>query len=150
MTQNDLIVRLQRSFRAQVNDLEHDDYYDAIEDAEQDLGWTLPQTDGFKLKWLTKRSIRHLLFLLQTGSARKFRFEGAHLHHRFKHYSTMIESMDKEYEKAVEENPHLFEDVDAFRMFGYKADAGFSSNELGEDTTYYDDNEIIIEPNSNS
>ncbi len=150
MTKNELVVRLQRSFRAQTNDLVSDDFLDAISDAESDLGWTLPQTDSFKLKWLRLRSTRHLLFFLQSGSARKFRFEGAHLHHRFKHYTTMIETMDKEFEKEYDEKPHLFEGVDAYVMFGSKIDAGFSSNELGEDTTYTDDNEVIVEPNSTS
>ena len=150
MTQNELIVRLQRAMRVQVNDLEADDYVDAIDDAEQELGWTLPQTDSFKLKWIRTRAVRHLLYLLQTGAARKFRFEGAHLHHRFKHYSTMIDIMDKEFATAVEEQAHLFEGVDAYKLFGSKIDAGFSSNELGEDTTYDTDNVVIVTPNENS
>ena len=149
MTRNEMMLRLLRAMRTQVNDLVDDDYEDALADAEQELGWTLPQTDAFKLKWLRTRAVRHLLFFLQTGSARKFRFEGAHLHHRFKHYSAMIETMDKEYETAVEENPHLFEDVAAYKLFGSRVDAGFSSNELGEDTTYDDDNAVIVEPTAN-
>ena len=150
MTQSELKTRLERHFREQVNDLVDDDYTDAIDDAEVELGWSLPQTDTFRLYWLRLRSTRHLLFFLQSGSARKFRFEGAHLHHRFKHYTTMIEQMDKEFLDSIEENPHLFEGVDAFKMFGSKIDAGFKSNELGEDTTYSDDNEVIVEPNETS
>ena len=149
MTKNELVLRLQRSFRVQVNDLVDDDYLDAIGDAETDLGWTLPLTDTFKLKWLRLRATRHILFFLQSGSARKFRFEGAHLHHRFKHYSTMIENMDKEFEKEIEEKPHLFEDVDVHKLFGTKIDAGFSYNEAGEDTTYEADNSVVFEPTEN-
>ena len=146
MTKEELVVRLQRGMRSQANDLDYEDYIDSIEDAEQDLGWSFPQTEGFRLKWLRLRSIRHLLYFLQTGAARKFRFEGAHLHQRFAHYSKLVEQMDKEFAVAVEENSHLFAGVDAHKMFGYKIDAGFSSNELGQDTTYYNDNEVIIEP----
>ena len=149
MTQNELITRLRRSMRAQVNDLEDDDYTDAIDDAEQELGWTLPQTSAFRLKWLRLRSIRHLLYFLQSGSARKFRFEGAHLHHRFKHYSDMLKTMDEQFETAVEEESHLFEGVDAYKLFGTKIDAGFSSNKAGEDTTYDADNSVIFEPTEN-
>ena len=149
MTQSELIVFLQRRMRQQVNDLVADDYTDAIDEAEQELGWTLPQTDGFKLRWLKSRSVRHLLYFLQTGSARKFRFEGAHLHHRFKHYSDMLETIDKEFAKAYEEDSHLFEGVDAYRLFGTKVDAGFSSNKAGEDTTYDTSNQVIFEPTEN-
>ena len=149
MTQSELITRLRRSMRAQVNDLEDDDYTDAVDDAEQELGWTLPQTDGFRLKWLRLRSIRHLFYFLQTGSARKFRFEGAHLHHRFKHYNSMIDTMDKEFVTAYEEDSHLFEGVDAYKLFGTKIDAGFSSNKAGEDTTYDTSNQVIFEPTEN-
>ena len=61
----------------------------------------------------------------------------------------MIDDMDKVYVEAVEESPHLFEGVDAYKMFGSKIDAGFSSNELGEDTTYEDDNAVIVTPTEN-
>lgn len=149
MTQDELDIRLRRTMRAQVDDLEDLDYTDAIDDAELELGWSLPQTDSFRIDWLRKRATRNLIHFLSIGSARKFRAEGYHLHQKYKHYSSLVVSMDKEFEKAIEDNPHQFAGVDAYKLFGQKIDAGFRTNELGEDITYDSDNIVQITPTEN-
>ena len=132
MTKIELRERLVRTMRAQDSDLEGLDYEDAIADAESELGWSLPQTAAFRVYWLRERATRHLLHFLCIGSARKFRAEGYHLHQRYKHYTSLVESMDKLLDKAIADNPHEF--------------AGVDTNKLGEDTTYQSDNVVIITP----
>jgi len=59
--------------------------------------------------------------------------------------------MDEAFEKVMEEEPHEFAGVSAYELFGTKIDAGFQSQpQTGVDTTYSDDNEIIITPNEDS
>lgn len=149
MTSAEMVERLSRTMRAQDNDLVDADYTDAIGDAEKELGWAFPQTSDFRVYWLRERATRHILHFLCIGSARKFRAEGYHLHQRYKHYAGLVEKADKEFEKAVNDNPQEFAGVDAYKLFGQKIDAGFRTNELGEDTTYESDNVVQISPTEN-
>ena len=142
---------IQQELKGLTSSLNDDDYSNAIDQAERDTGWKLPQSDDFKIKWLIDRSKRHLFFYLQSESAVKFRFKNIHLQHRFEHYSKLIEKMDRDFEKAQDEYAFEFAGVSAFEQMGHKIDAGFASQgQTGRDFTYDEDNEIIITPNENS
>lgn len=146
MDQSELEAWLVLKVRSLDNELDSEDYTQAVDDAEEELGWDLPQTDSKRLVWLKKRSMRHLFFSLMTESAHKFKFEQVNLNQRFDHYSKSIKEMDKEFKEAREEDPALFAGVSTYKMFGTKVDAGFSSDDLGRDTTYESDQLVIHHP----
>jgi hypothetical protein len=107
-----------------------------------------------RIELLRKRATRHILYVLVLGAARKFRAEGFHLDQRFKHYSQLVKDLDAEYEKFIDDHPEEFTlssvSDEATKLFGSLIDAGFSSDNLGRDTTYTDDNEVIVTPNESS
>lgn len=79
--------------------------------AMTELGWSYPIQVLLKEHWAVLRGIRHSLFILQVESAHKFRYKDIFLQNRFAHYTTLIEKMDKDFEKAKEDNPDLFADA---------------------------------------
>jgi len=149
MTRTEMITQLQAEVKGLTSSLADADYGNAIDAAERDTGWDLPQTGEFKLKWLLERSKRHLFFFLMSESAAKFRFKSIYLNHRFEHYMRIIDVMDKNFEKAQEENAFEFAGVSAYELAGSKIDAGFKTEpQTGRDMTYSDYNETIITPGS--
>jgi len=146
MTEAELIARLERDFADQSGEVVAANYTDSIADAERETGWVLPQTSDFKVTWLINRSSRHLLYKLAIAAARKFRAEGYHLDQRFAQYFKMLNGMDDDFVEAVDNNPAEFAGVDAYKMFGHRIDAGFSYDPYGQDTTYTDDNVVIVHP----
>jgi len=147
MTRNELIALLKVEVKGLTSYLVDDDYSNAVDDALRDTGWTLPTTVDFKEKWLKDRSKRHLFFYLQSESAHKFKFEQINLQHRFEHYDKLISTMDKAFEKAIEDNPDQFSGVDAFKTFGHQIDAGFAYDGNGQDITYDSDQRVLFGPN---
>ncbi len=151
MTKTELTTLLQQELKGLTSSLEDDDYSNAIDQAERDTGWSMPQSTAFKVTWLIERSKRHLFFSLQSESAADFRFKNIFLNHQFEHYSKLVAKMDKDFEKAQEDNAFEFAGVSAYETAGTKIDAGFASQgQTGKDYTYSDDNEVIITPNENS
>lgn len=150
MTRDDVLDRLQRAFREQTEDLVSNDYEDAIDDALLELGWTLPNTDSKQCQWIVKRSSRHLMFLLYTGAARKFKVDGYSLHQRFEHYSTILTRIDAEFQLALDSESYLFSNAKASEMFGFLVGSGFKNNVVGENVTHSDDNEVPLFPNASS
>nr|BDD45811.1 hypothetical protein 10 [bacterium] len=156
MTKSELITKLKREFgvgsstasNALAAKFDEDNYSDAVDDAERDTGWSMPVTTGFKIKWMKERAKRALFFYMISGQAHKFDYEQIGLSDRFKHYKSLIESMDTEFEKAKEDDAFEFAGVSALHMFGTKIDAGFQyEDQTGIDTTYDSDtNEVIIHP----
>ena len=69
-----MITRLQQEIKGLTSNLDQIDYENAINAAERDTGWSMPQSTDFKVKWLMDRSKRHLFFFLMSESAAKFRF----------------------------------------------------------------------------
>lgn len=127
------------------------DYSNAIDQAERDTGWSMPQTAAFNLKWMIERSKRHLFFFLLSEAASKFRFKEIHLQQRFEHYRELIDKMDKDFEKAQDEYAFEFAGVSAYQQFGHKVDSGFSYEpQTGRDYTFDDENIVLIHPNENS
>jgi len=127
------------------------DYSNAIDQAERDTGWSMPQTAAFNLKWMIERSKRHLFFFLLTEAASKFRFKEIHLQQRFEHYRELIDKMDKDFEKAQDEYAFEFAGVSAYEQMGHKIDAGFTYEpQTGRDYTFDDENIVLIHPNEDS
>jgi len=142
---------LQQELKSLTSKLEGDDYDNAVVAAERDTGWLLPQSTNFKIKWILERSKRHIFFYLLSESAAKFRYKNIHLQHRFEHYSKLVDRMDKDFAKAMEDDAFEFAGVSSFEIAGTKLNAGFASEgQTGRDRTYDEDNEVIITPNENS
>jgi len=151
MTKAELTTLLQQEVKGLTGSLADDDYSNAIDAAERDTGWSMPQTSDFKVKWLVERSKRHLFFFLMSESASKFRYKDIHLQHRFDHYSSLVDKLDAAFEKAQQDDPYQFADVSAYEQYGHKVDAGFAyDDQTGRDLTYDDDNLTLIHPNENS
>ena len=150
MTKSELLDLLSYEMSGLATDLNHEDYFNGISAAERETGYTLPQTTNFRIELLRKRSTRHILYTLVLGASRKFRAEGFHLDQRFKHYHQLIKDLDAEYKQTIEDHPEEFTltsvSDEAAKLFGSLIDAGFSSDSLGRDTTYSDDNEVITSP----
>ena len=146
MTRDEMIIVLKRELMDLSSKFDDDNYGDAIDAAQMDCGWSLPQTEDFKVKWLKERGKRHLYSFLIAPSANKFQFEQIHLEDRFDHYLKLIQYMDGLFEKAFAEEL-LFADVDGYELFGHKIDAGFQYEpETGKDLTYTENNKVIINP----
>ena len=151
MTRTEMITRLQQEIKGLTSNFSQIDYENAINAAERDTGWSMPQSTNFKVKWLMDRSKRHLFFFLMSESAAKFRFKAIHLQHKFEHYRLVIADMDKRFTEAQAEFAFEFADVSSYELAGTKIDAGFSYEPLtGRDTTYDENNQTLIHPNENS
>jgi len=122
------------------------DLTNAVNNAQRDTGWALPQTTDFRVQWLKERTKRWVFFFLWSESAHKFKFEQINLQHRFDHYERLIKYMDQLFENAKLENIAEFAGASAYEMFGTKIEAGFQYDDLGNDTTYSNNNRVIIEP----
>lgn len=137
MTESELILRVKRDLAAQANELsDPDDYTDAVDDMERETGWSMPQTGDFQIQWSIKRTVRHLLYRLLYSSARKFKAETFHLDQRYSHYKEVIADMDKDWNQAIEDNTYLLAGASVSDMFGTLVSSGYSTNAIGEDSTY--------------
>jgi|WetSurMetagenome_2_1015567.scaffolds.fasta_scaffold1080908_1 hypothetical protein len=146
-TEAELIIVLKRELMDLSSEFTDDNFADAVDDAERELGWTLPQSLDFNILWLKRRTKRHLFYNFMTGNlANSFQYEQVHLEQGFKNFRSLIEMMDKEFETALADSATDFAGVSVSNMFGTKIDAGFQYNEAGEDTTYEDTNEVLFTP----
>ena len=151
MTKAELTTLLQQELKGLTSSLEDDDYSNAIDAAERDTGWSMPQTTAFNLKWMIERSKRHLFFFLMSEAASKFRYKDIHLQHRFEHYADLIRQMDTDFEKAQDEYAFEFAGVPAYEQMAHKIDAGFAyESQTGRDHTFDDENIVLIHPNESS
>jgi hypothetical protein len=116
-----------------------EDYSNAIDDAARETGWSLPVSEDFKIYWLKQRAKRNLFFYLMSESAHKFKVKQLALNQRFDHYFDIIELLDKDFLRIVEERPEMFTGVDAYKLFGQVVGPGFEYDEVGNDVTDYDD-----------
>ena len=142
MTRDEMLLLLPAEVRGLNNYLTAEDYSNACDDAARETGWSFPVTDDFQILWMKNRAKRHLFFYLLSESAHKFKYEGISLNQRFDHYLALTKQMDADFEKAQETNPEEFMTGDSYLLFGTKIDAGFSYDEIGEDTTFFDDNQV--------
>lgn len=148
MTSAQLIAVVKREIMSLSSEFTTQNYNDAVSDAERDCGWSLPQTDNFKVKWLKERTKRHLFWMYLIGSlGLNFQYEQVHLEHQFKQYHTLVKDIDESFEEAKNEDPAAFAGVSVSHLFGTKIDAGFQYDDVGRETTFDDDeNEIIFNP----
>lgn len=147
MIESELITKVQREIKGLSSEFDSDDYADAVDNAENETGWTLPITDTTKIFWICSRVKRHLYATLRDSSAHKFQYKQIHLEHRFKNWHNLLKQLDDDFEKAKEENPELFAGVDAHHLLGSKIEPGFVYEpQSGRDVTYYDDYEVTITP----
>ncbi|MFZ3044700.1 MAG: hypothetical protein WA151_02200 [Desulfatirhabdiaceae bacterium] len=114
----------------------YDDILEACDDAAADTGWVFPVDDTFCVRWTKQRARRHCYFKLWSQSASKFKVEQVNLNQRFDHYGKLIDQLDLEFTKVVEDNPEKFAGVETYKMFGTVAGPGFKYDELGRDITY--------------
>jgi hypothetical protein len=146
------LIKIQLSSLASL--ISEDGYEFVGEQALQELGWEYPVTSSPKMFWTIKRATRHAIYILLIASANKFKYKLVNLQHRFEHFKALIEEMDAEFAKAIEDNPLLFADMmedellgaNAYKLFGSVINAGFSYDEMGKDTTYSIDQYITFAP----
>jgi hypothetical protein len=149
-TQAAMELLVQEEVKGLSNYLDKPDYTNACNDAAMETGFSFPTSTNFQTYWIKMRAKRHLFFYLLTESAHKFKYEQINLQHRFEHYKVLIESMDKLYDKALEDSYLDFSGASTVNVFGTKIDAGFQYDPLtGRDTTYRDSNVTILTPTEN-
>ena len=147
LTRGSLEIKLQEEVKSLSTYLVDDDYTNAINDAQNETGWTLPVSGDFKEYWIKTRAKRHLFFYLLSESAHKYKVKQINLQHRFEHYNILVKEMDEKFMLVVDENPEQFLTVDVETMFGSKIDAGFAyESQTGTDLTYTTDQKVIISP----
>lgn len=135
MTQDDLLDLLPIEMKGLSKYLVAVDYENSANDAIRETGWSFPLQTPTMEYWIKTRSKRHLFFYLMSESAHKFKYDVIALDQRFLHYKSLIDSMDKEWNKFVADNPELFI-TDAVDWFCTKIDAGFAYDEVGTDISY--------------
>jgi len=112
--------------------LENDQLDFAVNQALRELGFSFPVTNDTKEYWLLERSKRHVLDVLRTASAYKFRYKQIYLNQRFEHLNVLIQEMDKTFQEALENEPELL-NVDVFKTFGTYIDNGIIYDQFGHD-----------------
>ena len=147
MTEDELIAVVTREIKGLSSYLDDDDYTDAVDEAERETGFLCPVTSAFQIRWVKQRTKRAIYWALASGATKKVKFMDVSRDQEFGHLLKLIEIMDKEFEKAKDENVTEFAGVSALHQFGTKIDAGFQYKPgTGRDTTYGDDNTVIIHP----
>lgn len=112
-----------------------DGFEEAAKQTEKELRFAYPVTDSTKSFWMVERMRRHLLYILMVESAHKFQYKQIHIEHRFKHYIQLIEKCDRDFLKAADDFPELFE-TGTWDDFAYYLGPGFVYDSLGRDITY--------------
>lgn len=137
MTSGELIIKVQQELKSLASKLVSVDFENAVDSAETDTGWTLPQTSNYRIRWMLQRTKRHLYDMLRSESAHKFKVEGINLQQRFEHYNTLITEMDKEWEDE-QEGP--MDDVSG--VAGVKISSSFVYDKVGLDISGDNDSDI--------
>ena len=146
MTKTELCTLLEREVKGLSSYLDPVDFRSAADDASRETGWAFDISGDFKIHWIKERAKRHIFFYLLSESAHKFKVEQINLQHRFEHYKAIIAYMDKQFQIIREERPDQFAEVDSFKMFGSKVDAGFAYDSAGRDITYDESNQVDFSP----
>lgn len=146
MTQDELIVIVKRELKGLADEFEADNFTDASDEAVRDTGWAFPVSTAFRILWLKKRTKRHLYEMKRDDTAEDFHAKNYHMNQKFEHYRLMIKDADAEFILIQESRPEEFADVDSYKMFGTKIDAGFAYDGVGNDMTYHDDQLVAFDP----
>ena len=140
MTEDELKTLLPQELKGLSSNFDATDYTNACNKASQETGWAFPVSDDFKIFWITERAKRHLLDFLSNQSSGKFKIDQINLQQPFEHLEKKIKRMDDAFEKAKEDRPDMFADVDAYKMFGTVVGPGFEYDSVGKDVTYEEEN----------
>lgn len=147
MNRDSLIDSLKEEVKGLSSHLAEDDYTNACLDATRETGWAFPVSGEFQEFWQKERAKRHLFFYLATESAHKFKYKQINLQHRFDNYFRIIKLMDNRFEEIQSERPDMFANVDTYKLFGTKVDAGFQYEpQTGRDFTYSETNIVLHKP----
>ncbi len=150
MTKAEMRLQVEQEVKGLSSYLDPVDFTNACEDAERETGFSFPTSTNFQTHWNKTRAKRHIFFYLLTESAHKFKYEQINLQHRFEHYRTIVNDMDKKFETAKDDFYLEFSGASSVNIFGTKIDAGFQYDPLtGRDTTYNDDNSTVLSPTEN-
>lgn len=149
MTREELITVVESEIKDLASDLEISDSELAVNKALMETSYTLPNTDNAQSYWLIERTKRHLIFMLATGSARKFQVKQIKLSEKFKNLKELYVSMDSEWREAKRDLGIGVTDYST--LFGTKIDAGFSYDPVtAEDSTYNKEQIVIATPSDGS
>ena len=147
MTEAELITVVTQELMGLADRFETHDFTNAVDKAENETGWTMPVSTDFKILWMQQRVKRHLIEAYLFQVADKFDYKQAKLSQRYKNFSDMLKTLDDDFKEIQEQNVAEFANVDTYKMFGTKIDAGFVTEaETGRDLTYNTDQEVIITP----
>lgn len=146
MTESELTTRVTQELKGLSTNFVAADYTYAVDAAEAETGFTLPTSVTDQIRWLVQRTKRHLLYALWIQNAAKFKIKQLSLNQKFDNLTTLIRSMDVEYENALKDIT-FGSTASSWAYFGSKIDAGFLNDSVtGEDLTYYDENVVTITP----
>lgn len=134
------------AIRAIASDLSDDDYANAYDAAQQDLGLSSDPSNTFMEGWTIKRMKRWIYQYKLEASAENFNVPKANLRQVFENYSDLVKKLDYEFLQAKNENPVEFGLVsNESDTFGMVATSGFVNNDnTGEDLTYESTQGVLI------
>lgn len=145
MTSGELITTVTAEMKDLATNLVAIDYTNAVEDAQRETAYSLPNTDSEQLYWLKQRTKRHLVFMLATGAAGKFQVKQIKLDQKFRNLKDLYVDMDRLWKEAQESLGIGIADI--YKLFGSKIDAGYSYDTVtGEETTYETEQLVIVTP----
>jgi len=113
-----------------------DGYSGAVDQALNELPFTFPITDSHEKYWIVERARRHVIYVLLTESAHKFKYKEISLQHRFANYFKLISKMDADFEKALNDFPELFDVLPTYSTLCEYITNGFVYDQFGRDFTY--------------
>jgi len=146
MTKDELIVIVTRELKGLADEFDADNFSDAADEATRDTGWAFPVATAFRVLWMKKRTKRYLYEMKRDDTAEDFHAKNYRMNQKFEHYRLMIKDADEEFSRIQESYPEEFVDVDSYKMFGTKIDAGFAYDDIGTDVTYHDDQLVAFDP----
>lgn len=146
MTSGELIEVVTREIKGLNLQFDADNMADAVAEARRETGFTLPNSSDEQTRWLKQRTTRHLIYMLWLENSVKFKVKTISLDQKFDHLHKVLAKMDKDWENA-KDDPLMGVIVEAYQQFGHRIGAGFAYDEVGNDVTYDNDNQVIISPN---
>ena len=133
----ELLVAVKELMGASFDKVSDEGFDRAGGQAELELRWPYPITDAQREYWQIERCKRHVIYVLYVEAAHKFQYKQIHMEHRHKQYHIMLQKMDEDFSKAIDDNMALFADIGAsWERFSYTVDAGFLYDDTGRDVTY--------------
>lgn len=110
--------------------------------ALDELGMTLPESNGMRCYWIIERAKRHAIYKIVVTEAERFRYKQIHLQQKFDNYFRLISHSDERFAEALENDvagifPLDVIDGELFAKYGFLYNpSGFVYDQLGRDLTY--------------